>query len=154
MVATPWAWDGISFTRVGSVELFADDLFPELRYAKKAVVKLLPNGGGPYCKFQVPGLPSTSGVYAFFVRGALQYVGKAEVLKRRLYHYGNISPKNCYVGGRVTNIRLNKLVREALFAGDDVEIFIYETTDFSVLEDRMVWHCSRRGTCVALGLRI
>jgi len=138
MLESQWTWEGVSFTRGGEIELVADDLYPEVRYAKKHVVKLLPDGEGPYCRFVVPGLPSTSGVYALFVRGDLRYVGKAEDLKRRFYHYGNISPRNCYVHGRSTNIRLNKLVREVIKAGDEVEIFVHETADFTALEDRMI----------------
>ena len=133
-----WTWDGVSFTRVGKIELIADDLYPEVRYAKRDVTKLLPNGEGPYCTFLVAGLPSVSGVYACFVRGDLRYIGKAEDLKRRFYQYGHISPRNCYVGGRATNIRLNKLVRDVVRAGDDVEIFIHATANFSAIEERMI----------------
>jgi hypothetical protein len=128
----------VIFRRIGKAEMVADNLYPETRYAKRDVTRLLPNGEGPYCKFVVPELPSAPGVYAVFIGGSLKYVGKAEDLKRRFHHYGNISPRNCYLGGRATNIRLNKLIRTAIRSGVDVEIFIHSTAECSTLEEQMI----------------
>ncbi|MHB8355527.1 MAG: GIY-YIG nuclease family protein [Vulcanimicrobiaceae bacterium] len=133
-----WGWDGLRFTRSPSVVLISDDLYPETRYAKKDEAALLPNGAGPYCTFAVSGLPTASGVYVFFVDGVPRYVGRAENLKGRLYQYGHISPRNCYVGGRATNIGLNKHVRAALALRAEVEVFYHATPDFVTVERRMI----------------
>jgi hypothetical protein len=133
-----WVWEGRQFKRAADIEMSEDDLYPEARYAKREVVPLLPNGAGPYCMFSVADLPTASGVYVFFVDGMMRYVGRAADLRRRFYQYGHISPKNCYLHGRSTNIRLNKHVREALRAGYEVEIFYHETSDYSVLEESMI----------------
>jgi hypothetical protein len=109
-----WSWNEIDFHQSTSAVIVADHLFPEIRYARRHVVPLLPNGSGPFCEFVVPNLPEASGVYAIFLDGSLKYVGRALNLKKRFYDYGHIAPRKCYRNGQSTNIAMNKRVREAL----------------------------------------
>ena len=134
-----WIWEERRFQRAGKPTIVKDGLHPEVLYAKKHITPLLPNGEGPYCEFVVPGLPSTPGVYAFFVGGTLRYIGRAKNLRRRFAQgYGHISPRNCYAGGQATNIRLNKKVREIVCRGEDIAIFYHVTQDYVALENSMI----------------
>ena len=133
-----WVWNGYRFRRSKPLKLTADDQFPELRYAKTTSAQLLPNGAGPYCSFIVPDLPTTSGLYVFLVDGQLRYIGLAENLKQRFYGYGHISPRNCFVGGRSTNIRMNKRIRQSVHDGDEIEVYIHETAEYKSLESTMI----------------
>lgn len=133
-----WVWNGYRFRRTSNAVMTSDDLYPEVHYTKKDTVKLLPNGAGPFCEFVVAGLPPASGVYAFFVGGVLRYVGRSQNLKKRFYDYGHISPKKCYQGGQATNILMNKHLREAFRANEEIEIFVHKTLDYIILERTMI----------------
>ena len=52
--------------RNGHIQRF----MPQERYAKAAVKRLNPHGGGPFCRFSVPGLPASPGVYVLTVERA------------------------------------------------------------------------------------
>ena len=67
------------------------------------------------------------------------YVGKAVHLRKRFeLGYGNISPKNCFVGGQQTNCRLNKLILEAALKSQTIELFTTTCTDHDVLEMALI----------------
>ena len=133
-----WVWNGHGFRRASPPAILVDDLFPEIKYAEKHLVPLLPNGAGPYCEFVVADLPHTSGVYAIFIDGDLKYVGRARNLKKRFYDYGHFAPRKCYKGGQSTNVLMNKRVRDALRSGRDVHVFARETPDYVALEAAMI----------------
>ena len=43
--------------------------------------------------------------------GQIIYIGETAGLRQRFnMGYGNISPRNCYVGGQSTNCKMNKIV--------------------------------------------
>lgn len=63
----PGAWhcNEVEFRLASPPTIVFNDLHPERRYAKRHLVKLQPNGMGPFCTFVVPDLTAVSGVYAF-----------------------------------------------------------------------------------------
>ena len=90
---------------------------PQSRYAKASQVSLHKYGDGEFCRFRFDGLRQAEGVYCVFGGDGLRYVGEAVDLRKRWYAYGQISPKNCYEGGRETNCRVNKLILDAVGKG-------------------------------------
>lgn len=72
--------------------------------------------------------PAERGVYAFCRNGVVQYVGVASTsLAKRLYFYTRPG------ASQVTNLRLNKLLCEALSAGAEVDIYVALPVDLE-------WH--------------
>jgi hypothetical protein len=51
---------------------------PQARYAKANTTRLNRNGGGPFCRFLVPGAPHRGGVYGLTADDEVMYVGKAQ----------------------------------------------------------------------------
>lgn len=76
-----------------------------------------------FCKFK-PDLPCVKGVYLWVVNDEIIYIGESVNIKSRFNDgYGNISPRNCYVGGQSTNVRMNKVA--LLYNRDKNPIDIY-----------------------------
>lgn len=128
----------------GEIELH----LPHKRYVGPE--RLLPGGSGPFCEILTPPLPRGSGVYAIAVDDRIAYVGEAADIARRFYQYGHISPRNCYVGGRSTNIRLNAQLLREFQANHRVTVWIHETSEYKRVEahilaayDGQLWN--RRG---------
>lgn len=112
---------------------------PQSRYVKSSTTPLHAYGDGDFCKFRVKNVPDSMGVYAFTVRDIPMYIGKALNLRKRFtMGYGNISPKNCYVGGQQTNCRINKHVLELLSLGEQIDIWITETPDAALIEGTLI----------------
>ena len=52
------------------------------------------------------------------------YVGECKNLRRRFeMGYGNISPRNCYVGGQPTNCRINAVI--AAYADTEIDFYVW-----------------------------
>jgi hypothetical protein len=63
-------------------------------------------GEGPFCHFRIPNNIKRQGVYAVCVDGKVNYIGECDNLSSRWnVGYGNISPRNCFIGGQSTNCR-------------------------------------------------
>lgn len=107
---------------------------PQSRYAKADTTPLHQYGDGDFCTFRLPDAPKAAGVYAMYIGDKMMYVGEAECLKQRLYAYGQISPRNCFVGGRQTNCRINKRILGAAQSGQDVEVWFHACEDRKQLE--------------------
>lgn len=92
------------------------EYYPQEKYNNRDNVELNKHGSGSFCRFSIhPKWSGVSGVYAFFIDNELKYIGQAiDLAKRFNMGYGNISPRNCYVGGQSTNCKMNKLVLEAV----------------------------------------
>lgn len=116
------------------------ECMPQAKYAKAAQTRLNRHGQGPFCRFSVSGLPATSGVYAVTVGRILKYVGIANDLRQRWgpQGYARIHPKNCYVGGQSTNCKVNNRILRAAKEGSKVELWIHETPDPRLLEERLI----------------
>lgn len=117
----------------GNVEL----LSPALRYANTRNVPQHQYGVGPFCEFRIR-LPNEAGVYALLGNGALKYIGRTENLDARFYAYGHISPKNCFVGGRSTNCRINAIICQAYVNGGTIDVFYWVTHDYVAVEVQMI----------------
>jgi len=87
------------------------EFMPQVRYENVNKLPLNKYGNGPYCKFKIPRNINVSGVYALTVEDTVKYIGECEKLSQRYnMGYGNISPRNCFVGGQQTNCRINNLI--------------------------------------------
>ena len=116
------------------------EFMPQSRYRLAKTMPLNRHGKGPFCRFRVKGLPPSSGVYALTVDGAVAYIGKAEHLAQRWgpQGYGNISPRNCYVGGQSTNCKINAYILLSKRAGRRIDLWIHETSQPGPVEARLI----------------
>lgn len=63
------------------------------------------------------------------------YIGETQSFSNRINNgYGNISPRNCYVGGQVTNCKMNKVVIELYEMSKLVDLFFLPTSDYKRIE--------------------
>lgn len=115
---------------------------PQENYMKKDFAVLNKYGSGTFCKFSIDSKWfGISGVYAFFVDGTLVYIGQAiDFAQRFNMGYGNISPKNCFVGGQSTNCKINKMVLNSVKSGKVVSVYFYTTKDYNVVERNLIMH--------------
>jgi hypothetical protein len=111
---------------------------PQSRYLNEEQIPLNKYGKGPYCKFKIPNNYKMSGVYAITVDGAVKYIGECVDLSSRYnMGYGNISPRNCYVGGQETNCRINNLIYEEAVNSKPVVLWFYQTMEYKEVEDEL-----------------
>ena len=74
---------GLSFVWTARIEPERDscgeplEFLPQSRYANSASSRLHPHGGGPFGRFKLHGLPSSSCLYVVTLEGELAYVGIA-----------------------------------------------------------------------------
>ena len=109
---------------------------PAERYKNERGLKLNRYGNGPFCKFRIPkhhsklGSLQTAGVYALVDQsGIVLYIGSCVALSDRFYGYGQISPRNCYEGGQLTNCRINNLILKSVKQGCPILLFFHPTPD-------------------------
>jgi hypothetical protein len=104
---------------------------PHVSFSNPRGLPLVECGAGPFCRFSIPKLwRGRAGVYAFLIEGTVAYVGECEDLERRMNQgYGNISPRNCFVGGQPTNCRVNLLILNAVKERQTVDLGFHETKD-------------------------
>ena len=116
------------------------EFMPQSRYEGAENTRLNRYGEGPFCRFTVKDLPSTSGVYALTVDGVVAYVGKADNLTQRWgpQGYGNISPRNCYVGGQSTNCKVNNYILLCTREDRRTDLWIHETSDAGSVEAKVI----------------
>lgn len=119
------------------------EFLPQDRYRNAAMVPLNNYGHGPFCKFKIRSDIARSGVYTFIAGNEVRYVGECENLSSRFnLGYGNISPRNCYLGGQETNCRINNLVLESIKGGLKISLWFHETKDYKLVES--VFRSSQR----------
>jgi hypothetical protein len=112
---------------------------PQLRYNNVDDLPLNEYGKGPFCKFKIPSGIYASGVYALLVSDAVKYIGQCDNLSKRWNTgYGNISPRNCFVGGQPTNCRLNSFILIAFKANSNLNLFFYQTNDYDAIESELI----------------
>ncbi len=112
---------------------------PHLRY--DASKPLNRHGKGPFCRFKVPGLPETPGVYAVTVARKLVYVGISKTsLKQRWgpSGYAQVQPINCFKGGQSTNCKVNHAILVAARDKLAVDLWIHRTRNPRPLEARLI----------------
>ena len=104
---------------------------PHGLYQNRKGLVLHKDGPGPFCKFR--------GVYIVTRNGNACYVGECVHLSKRFnMGYGQISPRNCFVGGQSTNCRLNRRVLEAASRGETVELWFVATENRESVEFSLI----------------
>jgi hypothetical protein len=102
---------------------------PQERYNNAENLPLNKYGHGSFCKFKISREYSGKiGVYILSVNDKVRYVGETDDLEKRYnMGYGNISPRNCYLGGQQTNCRINKLILEEKLQSSVITLYFTET---------------------------
>lgn len=114
------------------------EFMPQDRYENVNAIPLNNYGVGPYCKFKIPNNRNYSGVYAILVDGGIRYIGECQSLSSRYnMGYGNISPRNCFVGGQETNCRINNLIFNVAKNGAIVSLWFLQTDDYKEIEQEL-----------------
>jgi hypothetical protein len=123
--------------------------FPQDAYANVDELPLHEYGAGPFCHFQIPKIHA-QGVYLIRVNTVITYVGECEDLSNRFNAgYGNISPRNCFVGGQPTNCRLNHNIYKRAKNNDEIVLYFHETENRFQVESELIdklnpeWNISR-----------
>jgi len=118
----------------------AIEYMPQSMYKNEKGYPLLKYGNGPFCKFKIDKKYSgKNGIYAICVDKNLKYIGECEnFLKRFNYGYGNISPKNCFKGGRPTNCRINSLILSFYKKDLKIDLYFFETPNRFKLEYEII----------------
>jgi len=116
------------------------EIFPQDRYENKKNLPLNKYGHGPFCKFTINRkFLGLSGVYVILVDDDIQYVGECEdFFKRFSMGYGNISPRNCFEGGQITNCRINSRILSALKSNLKVRLYFLESSDRFKVEHELI----------------
>lgn len=106
---------------------------PQDRYANAQQLQLNPHGHGPFCRFELPRLPASAGVYAISVGPEVVYVGECQNFAERFgpRGYGVIHPRNCFQRGQPTNCKINSRVLESHRAGSPPELWFVEERSVS-----------------------
>lgn len=116
------------------------EFYPQESYKKKDTIPLNKYGIGAFCKFSVGDkYKNTSGVYALYIENELIYIGKCKDFALRFNSgYGNISPRNCYVGGQSTNCKINKVVLNRLKDNKHISIYFCKTDNYDEIEKELI----------------
>ena len=113
--------------------------FPQERFLNKKNLPLHFFGRGAFCSFRIAKSKRLTGVYLLVVNDSIRYVGECEnVCKRFNTGYGNISPRNCYLGGRTTNCKINRKLLDVVQSGGRVELYFLPTTDRKAVERELL----------------
>lgn len=85
-------------------------------------------GNQLFCKFKMSEKINKKGIYIFVFDNEVKYLGECINLYSRINNgYGNISPRNCYVGGQMTNCKINGIINTSKNKGIDISLFYHET---------------------------
>lgn len=117
-----------------------ETVMPQSRYKNAGSLSLNRYGNGPFCRFRIPNKTKTAGVYAILAAGQVMYIGECKNLAARYNAgYGNISPRNCFVGGQETNCRINNLIlTEFVNVGSNITLWFFETDDYKRIEAELL----------------
>jgi hypothetical protein len=112
---------------------------PQPLYRNARNLRLSKHGSGPFCRFEIPKNVRLEGVYALTSEGAVMYIGECVSLSSRFnVGYGQISPRNCYIGGQPTNCKINRRICEAFDFGRIVELWFFCTSDRKNIERELI----------------
>lgn len=107
---------------------------PQADYDNKSGLRLSYHGKGEFCRFSIDA-GDWPGVYLWVVDGQIIYIGETAGLRQRFNTgYGNIAPRNCYVGGQSTNCKMNKVVYGYYEKGQTISLYFYNTTQYKKVE--------------------
>ena len=116
------------------------EIFPQSKYENKKNLNLNKYGKGPFCKFTIDRKYSgKSGVYVILVNNEIQYAGECDdFFKRFGMGYGNISPRNCFEGGQLTNCRINSDILSVFKLKKSIQLYFLETDDRFKIEHELI----------------
>lgn len=87
-----------------------------------------------FCKFK-PNLPQVKGVYLWVANDEIIYIGESVNIKSRFNDgYGNISPRNCFVGGQSTNVKMNRVALLYYKVNQPIDIYYCITNEHKKIE--------------------
>jgi hypothetical protein len=111
---------------------------PQTSFVNNNGLPLNKYGNGPFCKFKIPRNIEYPGVYALTDASGVKYIGECVALSSRYnMGYGNISPRNCFVGGQETNCRINNLILRQISAGSEITLWFLNTSNYKSLESQL-----------------
>lgn len=114
------------------------EFMPQERYMNTDNIPLNRYGNGPFCKFTIPKTIIASGVYAMTSDKVVKYIGECQNLSSRVnMGYGNISPRNCFIGGQETNCRVNNLIFNEAKLGSVLSLWFLETDNYKYIEQKL-----------------
>ena len=100
--------------------------------------KLHKFGKGAFCRLKI-NVPEVAGVYLWVLDNKILYVGRTKNLLRRFNQgYGKISASNCYIGGTITNCRMNKVLLELFEQGKIINLYFYKTQKYKFVESKIL----------------
>ncbi len=112
---------------------------PQGRYKNRRGLALHRDGMGSFCKFRIPPDLPHEGVYVLIANGAVCYIGECIHLSQRFnMGYGQISPRNCFVGGQSTNCRINRHILQAAERGEKIELWFVKTETRATVESDLI----------------
>jgi hypothetical protein len=111
---------------------------PQSMFENINKVALNKYGKGPFCKFKIPRNLEYPGVYGLMEKKEIKYIGECAGLSSRYnMGYGNISPRNCFVGGQETNFRINNLIFQQISAGLEISLWFFYTLNYKSIENQL-----------------
>ena len=101
---------------------------PQGRYGEKNDKKLHNYGDGCFCRFVIDEKwNECKGVYAITVNDVIKYIGASKDLGWQFScGYGIISPANCYIGGQITNCRINSNILKCDMGQSNILLYFFE----------------------------
>ena len=86
------------------------------------------SGRGPFCRFELEGLPDGPGAFVFFQNGEPIHVGRTiNSLRKEIGEYGKLCRAAFKVRGQSTHCRINKLIFKAIDRCGSVELIVWPT---------------------------
>lgn len=115
------------------------EFIPHVHYKNFKGLSLNLYGCGPFCKFRIPNDNDSSGVYVLTIEEEAKYIGECVKLSSRFNNgYGNISPRNCYKGGQLTNCRINNLIYNVSKCGGHIELWFLKIGTRKIIETHLI----------------
>ena len=108
---------------------------PQAGYKNVNRLNLHGYGSGAFCRYRIPTEYQLCGVYIVSMNDTPVYVGECRNLSQRHNTgYGQISPRNCYVGGQQTNCRINQLILKAAESESSIALWFLQTDLHKTIE--------------------
>ena len=74
-----------------------------------------------------------------FNEDKILYVGEIKNLAQRFNHgYGKITATNCYIGGTISNCRMNKVLLEFYECGKIIRLYFYQTRKYKSVDKNIL----------------
>jgi len=139
-----WQIGDYDFQFICDIELARDangdilSFLPQAKYKNTNGLPLNKYGKGPFCRFRISQNFGYSGVYALVEETEIMYIGECLSLSSRYnLGYGNISPRNCFIGGQETNCRINNLILQQITKGSKISLWFHKSSNYKLIESML-----------------